>query len=360
MARTVVGLDIGSAAVRAVEVRRGARSVSVSRAGSVPLPTGAVEGGLVRDPAAVTQALRQLWSESKISSRAVRLGVGSGSVLVRQLELDWMPEADLRRSLRYQVGDLLPVPVGDANLDHVLLGEHEGIGENGQPRRLVRILLVATARTAVDDLVRCVHAAKLQTVAADLAPFALIRLARHMDPDATGAEAGAEAVIDVGADKVSVAVHTNGRPHFVRVVPGIGGGLLTRIVVEQTGRSWAEAERFKQSEGKLAAPGTTPPDEDGAALLEGTRRLLGELRTTLDFHAQTDPGTAPVRASITGHGSLLPGFLDHCEASLGIPVRMLRGETALAGRRGSGADRHGAALGPGLNVPLGLCLGVAS
>ena len=157
------------------------------------------------------------WSEAKFTTRSVRLGVGSASVLVRQLDLDWMPEADLRRSLRYQVGDLLPVPVDDANLDHVLLGERTEPGEGGQERRIARILLVATARTAVDDLTQCVHAAKLQPVAADLASFALIRLARRTTPDDT--LAGAEAVIDIGLDKVSVAVHDAGQPHFVRVVP---------------------------------------------------------------------------------------------------------------------------------------------
>ncbi len=340
MPRTVVGLDIGSSAVRAVELRAGSRSVQPRRSGSVALPAGAVEGGLVRDPAAVTQALRQLWAETKISNRAVHLGIGSGSVLVRQLELDWMPADDLRRSLRYQVGDLLPVPIADANLDHVLLGESEGVDEHGQTRRLVRILLVATARTAVDDLVRCVHAARLHTVAADLAPFALIRLARRRTQEA-GVDSGVEAVIDVGVDKVAVAVHTDGRPHFVRVVPGVGGGLLTRVLVEQTGRTWVDAELFKRSASALATPGDRPLDRDGEVLLEAARRLVEELRATLDFHAQSDPETAPVRAVLTGNGSLLPGLLEHFEAALGIPVRTLEGD-------------------PGLNVPLGLCLGAAS
>ena len=85
MPRTVVGLDIGRTAVRAVELRRGRRPV-VRRHGRVPLPVGAVEAGLVVDAAAVTAALRQLWREQKIASRQVRLGVGSGSVLGNSCE----------------------------------------------------------------------------------------------------------------------------------------------------------------------------------------------------------------------------------------------------------------------------------
>ncbi|WP_372727814.1 type IV pilus assembly protein PilM [Nocardioides sp.] len=359
MPRTVVGLDIGSAEIRAVEAKCSGRSVSVHRSGSVALPPGAVEGGLVRDRAAVTEALRQLWSETKIANRSVRLGVSSGSVLVRQLELDWMPDADLRRSLRYQVGDLLPVAVEDANLDHVLLGDGEVPGENGQPRRVVRILLVATARTAVDDLVRCVQAAKLQTVAADLAAFALVRVAQRAARGGA-AESEPEAVIDIGVDKVSVAVHTRGRPHFVRVVPGIGGGLLTRALVEQTGCSWAEAEEFKRTPGVLETPDGRPIDRDGAVLVDGVRRMLDELRTTLDFHAQSDPETAPTRATLTGQGALMPGLVDRCAATLGIPVRLLDAGAALTPRGPGQADPAGPTLGQGMSVPLGLCLGLAS
>ena len=128
MAR-IVGLDIGSSAVRAVEVQQRGRSPRVLKAARVPLPPGAVEAGQVVAPHEVAQALRRLWHEGGFSTKAVRLGVGSGSVLVRQVELDWMPPQDLRRAMRYLVGDLLPVPVDEANLDHVLLEEVERPGE---------------------------------------------------------------------------------------------------------------------------------------------------------------------------------------------------------------------------------------
>ncbi|MDP3894880.1 type IV pilus biogenesis protein PilM, partial [Nocardioides sp.] len=153
MPATVVGLDIGRSAVRAVELGKSGRKHVVRRHGSVPLPLGAVVAGVIMEPAAVTEALRQLWREHKPTSRSVRLGVCSGSVLVRHLELDWMPPQDLRRALRYQVADLLPVAVDDANLDHVLLGERTRVDpETGADRRIVDILLVATARGNVDEL----------------------------------------------------------------------------------------------------------------------------------------------------------------------------------------------------------------
>lgn len=344
MPATVVGLDIGRCAVRAVELRRG-RTPVVRRRGSVDLPHGAVEGGVVRDPAAVTAALKQLWREQKIQSRQVRLGVCSGSVLVRHLELDWMPPQDLRRALRYQVADLLPVAVDDANLDHVLLGEHVRTEpQTGAERRVVEILLVATARGNVDDLVRCVQAAGLRPVTADLSPLALVRAAasRSGQLPATGGEPLTEAVVDVGADTVSVAVHAGGMPRFVRVAAGVGGELLTRALVDELGWGWQDAEAAKRAD-----PATLPAPARHA-LEAASARLVGEIRASLDFHAATDPAHVPVRAVVTGGGAAHAGFAARCSAALGLPVELL--DTATVARLTPLPDVD-------LAVPLGLCLG---
>jgi type IV pilus assembly protein PilM len=71
MAGKVVGLDIGTTAVRAAEV-------SVRR--------GQVVDGEVRDPAAVAIAIKDLWRRTRISSRRVILGVANQRVVVRLVD----------------------------------------------------------------------------------------------------------------------------------------------------------------------------------------------------------------------------------------------------------------------------------
>lgn len=347
MARSVVGLDVGSAAVRAVEVRVTRRGPVVHRHGRVALPSGAVEAGLVRDESAVADALRQLWAQEKFSTRSVHLGIGTASVLVRQLELDWMPDPDLRRSLRFQVADLLPVPVDDANLDHLLLGEGERLDDEGHRRRTARILLVAAARDAADGLVRCAHRARLRPLSADLAAFATVRTATA-GLEAPAAPGDAEAVVDIGADKVTVVVHVGGRPTFVRVAPGSAGSMLTRTLVEQTGCGWDRAEELKRTPGTLPPVGVPARSQEEAVLLEAATRSVAEIRTTLEFHASSDPLSALRRVVLTGRGSLLPGLVGHCEAALGLPVRLLADDPATDG------------LDADLSVPFGLCLGRAA
>lgn len=360
MASTVVGLDIGRTAVRAVELRHRGRHAQLRRHASVPLPRGAVETGVVADPDEVTDACRRLWKEGRFSTREVRLGVSSGSVLVRQIELDWMPPADLKRALRYQVADLLPVAVDDANLDHVLLGEDTRVEENGQERRVVRILLVATARGAVDEMVRAVRAAGLRPQTADLVPLALVRAATAAARRGVGGGSAlgtphegtpaTEAVVDVGSDKVSVAVHTGGVPHFVRVVAGIGGDGLTQTLVTSAGLDWEEAERLKRE----------AAIEHEATLRQATARLVAEIRATLDFYAETDPEHRVASAVVTGAGASHPAFLDTCSRALGLPVGVLSLASVVDGAGGRGARHQGAtppAAPDDLVVPAALCLG---
>ncbi|WP_340537195.1 type IV pilus assembly protein PilM [Nocardioides sp. GXZ039] len=337
MPSTVVGLDIGTSSVRAVEVSGRGRSAKVRKGGRVELPAGAVEGGQLRNPAEVTKAVRRLWHEQRFSSKDVRIGVGSGSVLVRPVELDWMPAQDLKKAMRYLVADLLPVPVDEANIDHVVLGEFER-----DDKRMVRVLLVATARDGVDEVVRAVQAAGLRPVAADLAPLALVRAAMH-NPGVEG-RAGTEAVVDVGAEKISVIIHSAGLPRFVRVIPGIGGHTLTQALSEATGEDAATSELRKR------AAILDAPDQVSAVVRLAAQRLANEIRDTLRFYTAADADNPPDRVLLTGLGAANRGFAELVAATTGLPSHILPAPTA--GRRNGGSQDID------LTVSYGLCLGV--
>jgi type IV pilus assembly protein PilM len=110
MAKTRIGLDVGSTAVRVAEVTD-ANPPAVVRAAQVPLVRGAVESGEVHQPEVVADALRELWETSKVRGRRVYLGVGNHRVVVREIVLPWLPEKELRGSLGFQVQEFIPMSV---------------------------------------------------------------------------------------------------------------------------------------------------------------------------------------------------------------------------------------------------------
>src|SRR6266508_865873 len=169
MAKTLIGLDIGLTAVRAAEVATGDVPV-LSRAAQVPLPSGAVENGEVRQPQGVAEALKELWGRRRIRGRQVRIGVVNQGVVVRESALPWLPDKELRASLGFQVQEFIPISVDEAVLDFDPLGEFELEG-----RRMLRILLVAAQKMMIGEAVAAVQEARLEPVGIDLNPFALVR-----------------------------------------------------------------------------------------------------------------------------------------------------------------------------------------
>src|SRR5687767_11170470 len=121
MARSVIGLDVGTAAVRAAEVHFGRGTPSLVRFGQVALPPGAVVAGEVVDAAAVSAALRRLWREAGFSGKRVVTGVAGQRVVARTTDLPVMSDDDLRSSLPFQVQELIPIPIEDAVIDHQVL-----------------------------------------------------------------------------------------------------------------------------------------------------------------------------------------------------------------------------------------------
>ena len=204
-----IGLDIGSSSIRAVEARRGKDDHTLINFGQVPLPPGAVQGGVVQDPAAVTAALKQLWAASKFGTRQVSLGVTNPQLVVREMSVSNLPAKELHKSLPFQVRDMLPLAVDRSLLDFHPLEEP---GDNPT----VRGLLIAMPKEAVIVVVDAVEKAGLHVAGVDLASFALLRAASRLDSQV-------EAIVDIGAQVTSVVVHADGEPLIVRTVPRGGG-----------------------------------------------------------------------------------------------------------------------------------------
>lgn len=370
MAKTRIGIDVGSTAVRVAEVAAGDVPVVV-RAAQVPLAHGAVEAGEVRQLEAVAEALREVVSKSGVKTKQVYLGVGNQRVIVREVVLPWLPEKELRDTLAVQVQEFIPMATDEAVLDFDPLGELDRGG-----RRMQRILLVAAHKGMINALVDAALAAKLDPIGIDLTPFAVIRAVgtgeEGLDLDASGDEA----IVDIGAQITSICVHDRGITRFVRMLPS-GGRDITLALASGLGIDENLAERLKRGEvseptarlpsqpsptpappadataddvpsGVPAAPAVTeapqfpapagvptphpprPPAPPNGSLsdpaevrtfaLARAGSFVDELRSSLEFYSAQIPGARIGRVLVVGGGSRLDGLLELLQERLPVPV----------------------------------------
>ena len=340
----VVGLDIGTTAVRAVELTRKRKTgqYSIKKAAAVDLPRGAVRNGVILDDKAVVKALRKLWRKGHFSTRRVVLGLPDGGILTRQVELPWMPPDDFRAALRYQVTEALPVELDTVELDYHLLGESETTDERGQPAVANRILVVAANSDAVMAEANVARHARLQPVSADSCAFALIRAAcggvLPTSPET-------HALADIAGDQVTVIVFQAGQPRFIRTVSHLGGETAVDAVAEHLNVDADRAEALIRQTGLngpvpdvapiaessvfagVAAQSGPTMDPLSAATVETLNpwatTIVAEIRNSLDYFQASDPA-APIQSlTITGRTPLLNGMIERISTQIPLPVRML-------------------------------------
>ncbi|MDP9164911.1 MAG: type IV pilus assembly protein PilM [Actinomycetota bacterium] len=351
--RTVVGLDIGTSGVRAAELTLGKGPATLERFGQVALPPGAVRDGEVVDVAAVAAAIRQLWAQAKFSSKKVVVGIANQKVVVRQVDLPWLPVNELRKSLAYQVQDFIPMPVEQAILDFHPLEEFS----NDAGGRMLRVLLVAASREMIGTTLDAVESAGLTPSMVDLTSFAVLRSLVTAQSGLGSLEA--EAIVEVGASVTNIVVHQGGVPRFVRILL-MGGADITDAVAERLGVPVDQAESVKQSTGLAHAPGGGDAHPANRAIEVSGAAFVEEVRSSLDYYL-AQPGSARVgRVVVSGGGSRLDGLVERLAAATRLPVEAARPMSLLKIGKTGLTDEQLTYVEPMVTVPVGLAMGVAS
>jgi type IV pilus assembly protein PilM len=305
----VVGLDIGTSAVRAAEVSSGKNGLTLSKFGQVALPAGAVVDGEIQDSGSVSHAISTLFKRNKISNKKVVVGVANQRVVVRQVDLPYLEEKDFRASLKFQVAEHIPMPVEEAEIDYQILADYE-TAESG---RMMRVLLVAAATDMIEQFVNTVSDAGLRPSGVDLIPFAVARAVSDAARGEVGID-GAEAIVDVGAGVTNVMVHQNGEAQFVRILL-TGGDTATKALTDELDISFEEAEATKLD----LHTGVGSP-EAATVVAECVKDLVVEIQGSLDYYLGLEDAS-PIRSVLlTGGGSMTPGLGAALEAALDMNV----------------------------------------
>ncbi|MBG6107948.1 type IV pilus assembly protein PilM [Frigoribacterium sp. CG_9.8] len=346
MAKNVVGVDIGSTSVRAVEIRASSTGIAtLVRFLELPFPEGAVNRGEVLEPLMVGAVIKRLWSTGGFTSKKVALGMGNQRVLARDFTVPRASLAHIREALPFEVQDMLPVPVSDALLDFYPISE--SIGENGP---VVHGLLIAAIKDAVTGNVKAIQEAGLSPWEVDLIPFALARVLITR-PQITGTVA----LIEVGANASTVVIATDGVPQFVRIIPA-GGEDLTQALKLKLALTINQAEAQKKRLGLAQQVATSEERKIVEILHEVIGELLASLRNTIDYFT-TLRSHEPIRQILfTGGGAQLIGFANALAEITKLPVVEADPFTTITLSRSLDVDKL-KQIRASITVALGLALG---
>jgi type IV pilus assembly protein PilM len=314
-----VGLRVGSTQLVAAHVRTNG-SVELLQLARTPLAPGLVAGGEVRDSDALADAIKKFFAEHKLPRRDVRLGVASGRIGVRVLEVPPVDDAkQLENAIRFRAHEAIPIPISEAVLDHVTIGDD--IDENGAPVR--RVLVAFAHRDLVTHHVEACRRAGLKVAGVDLDGFALLRALSA--PRGEGEPPRAVVAVSIGHDRTIFAVSDGRVCDFTRVLEW-GGGAVDVALARALDLAPSQAIEIKHGltlTGAGDASGLAPLQLEAAraAVKQELAVLARELVSSLRYY-QSRPGSLDLaEILVTGGGSHLVGVLEELERLTGAPVR---------------------------------------
>lgn len=342
MAQLIVGLDIGTSAVRAAEVDVGSTPPALVTYGQVGLPPGSIVDGEIVDQSAVTEAVKRLWAGGQFSRSTVIVGIAGLRAITREIDLPFVPDNEVDSAVRFQSEEVIPFPPDKTILSSQILADYT----SPEGDKMRRVLVAAAHADLVDGVVAAIEGAGVSVEGVDLISSALVRALS--DGSSTDQP---EAIVSVGAGLTVVVVHQQGRPQFVRTI-GSGGNATTAAIAAALDLPLSDAEALKR---RLGDP--TPQVQAGERSAQPAMiELVGEIRNSIQYFASL-PGRLPVsRVLVTGGGSYLHGFLPMLEAQLHLPVSAASPLARMdISKVGLSAEQL-AQVGAVLSAPIGLAL----
>ncbi len=355
----LVGLDIGSSAVKAVEIaRRRFGATATATVGWASTPQGSIVDGAIVEPEGVAGAIRQALAANRIRKRRVAIALPGSAVIVKRLRLPPTPNARLAETVAAEAARHLPFNPEDVHIDYQRIREGSHRVDGG-----VDVMLVAARRETVAAYTGAVVEAGCTPAVVDVGAFALqnaFEWTYGSKPDASmdvPVDASV-ALLDVGASATTVNVVRAGASLLTRNVPA-GGNACTEALQRELDLSFDAAERLKLG---LPAGGWT--SDDAAPAMRGAADAMAlEIQRTLECVevGTGDEDAGPFghidRIVLTGGASRADALVEALRAHFGGVVKPMNPFRRLKVRNPSAGDATGtSALRAHASIAVGLAL----
>lgn len=342
--KSVIGLDIGSRMVKALQLRKTGRGLELERFATADVFPGG-------DKSAATQAnlrdlkvaaVRRALEAAKITAKYAVSAVSGESIIVRYIQLPEMPEAELKQALRWEAEEYIPFHIDEVNLDSVVLGPAGG-GNTGK----VDVLLVSAKKDLVNEHVEIVRAAGLQPLIVDVESFAFLNC---FEANYNPSHSDCVALVNVGAEITNINIYVGGTSRFSRDI-GIAGDTITAAVQTKANVPWKKAEELKV---QLGAPAAEKDEEEYGesslidtirgtvekitgedlgddspeamatkAIRQSLNNLIGEVRRSIQFFENQAAGTTVQRVVVGGGTSKMTRIKEFFAGELDLPVEIM-------------------------------------
>ncbi len=306
--KNLVGLDIGSSSVKAVELSRKGGNLQLLNLGYENLQTDTIVDGQIMELNNVSNVISNIFSEHQIKTNRVAAGVSGHSVIVKNIVLPQMSEDELQESFSWHAEEHIPFDIADVNLDYQLTGNSS---------ESMHVLMAACKSDKIANVKQAIQLAGKQPIIIDVDAFALQNCYEENYQPKVGEIV---ALLNIGASTMNINILNGTRSVFARDA-SVGGSQYTSMLQKEFGLSFEQAEAVKRG-GPIPEGIEERPIQP---IIETVSEILAlEVRKTMDFYRATaEEGEVAIqKILLAGGGSKLPGLGEYLAKRFEIPVEV--------------------------------------
>ncbi len=259
--RSVLGLDIGSSSIKAIEVVQDKGRNRIVGFGQVEVPA----------PDHRADALSDLLKHCGFKTKKAVTAVSGKSVIVRFLNMVEIPQENLKSAIQFEADRYIPFDINEVVLDCHRVLDAPGLNANE-----MKLLLVAVKKDVVNEQIKLLQSVGMTPTVIDVDAFALGNCFAMGGPSYEMAAGKVVALVDIGASKTVVNIVCGHESYFTREVY-LGGGDFTDALAKRFGVELFEAEQLKRQPGNRES-------EIGEAIVPALEDLGNEVHLSFDYY----------------------------------------------------------------------------
>lgn len=295
-ARSLVGLNISSSAVKMVELSGGRGGDYRLECYAIePLPEGAVMDGNISNHDGVTEAIARCWKRLDTATKYVAMALPAAAVITKKIILPaGLRESAMEVQVESEANQYIPFTLEEVNLDFQVIGPTPTDPDE------VEVLIAASRKEGVENRVACAEAAGLKPVVMDVESYATLAAFELVRDQFSGSTAERVfALVDIGANAMKVTVMRGDQQIYNRE-QAFGGNQLTQDIVRAYGMGYEEAETLKRT-------GPLPDNYEAEILRPFLDNLALEISRAMQFFFTSTQYSEVDHIVLMGGGALLPG-----------------------------------------------------
>ena len=307
--KNLVGVDIGSSSVKAVELQGKPGSLSLVNLGFEGLKPDTVVDGQIMELNDVSNVISGIFGAHQFKTDRVAAGVSGSSVIVKNIIVPQMTREELEGSIDWHAEEHIPFEISDVSLDYQVVGS----GADS-----LHVLMAACKRDFIANIKQAIQLAGKQPAIIDVDAFALQNCYEvNYEPRADQTVA----LLNVGAATMNINILKGVQSVFTRDV-SVGGNQYTSLLQKELGLTYEQAEQVKRGG---EAPANVQAEQIEGALESVSDMLALEISKTFDFYRATadDNDGSVQKILISGGGSKLRGLPEFLSNRFEMPVERL-------------------------------------